>query len=192
MRFLLLLFLAYAAGSINMSLGVSRLAGAPDPRNAYSRNPGATNVYRHAGPWWALLAIVLEGAKAATVAWAATQWLPAPQIPWVGFVLILGNRFPVFHGFRGGKGVTNYLGFVLLLNPLAAIVGIGFWAAGIYFTKQPFMGSFLLISVLTAGVIMALGNSFITLSGALLTFFLIIGLHHENISGFLSDRKKLQ
>jgi glycerol-3-phosphate acyltransferase PlsY len=190
MLFLLLLLLAYIIGSVNMALWVSRWADAPDPRDAYSRNPGATNVYRHAGPWWGLLVVMLEAVKAAAVAWIAFRLLPNALVPWVGVALILGNRFPLFHGFRGGKGVANYLGFALALNYMAAIVGIGFWASGIYFTKQPFIGSFLLVTVLTAGMVNALGTSITVLSGAVFNLALIFGLHHENIRGFLSPFQK--
>lgn len=190
MTFILLLLLAYLAGSINMALWVSRLAGLPDPRKEYSRNPGATNVYRHAGPYWALLVVVLEMVKAAVIAWAAYSWLPAHQVSWIGMALILGNRLPIFHGFRGGKGVANYLGFGFFLNPWAAFVGIALWAAGIYLTKHPFIGSFLLVITLTAGIVITLGTTFTTLSGAVLTFLLIIGLHHENIIAFLASQKK--
>ncbi len=104
--------------------------------------------------------------------------------------LILGNRFPIFHNFRGGKGVANYLGFGFFLNPWAAVVGIALWAIGIYLTKHPFIGSFLLVTTLTVGIVITLGTAFTTLSGAVLTFLLIIGLHHENIAGFLSAKKK--
>ena len=190
MLFFVLVLLAYIFGSVNMALWVSRWADAPDPRDAYSRNPGATNVYRHAGPWWGLLVVVLEAVKAAAVAWIAFRWLPNALVPWVGVALILGNRFPLFHGFRGGKGVANYLGFALAINPVAAIVGIGFWAAGIYFTKQPFIGSFLLITVLTAGMVNALGSSITVLPGAMFNLALIFSLHHENIRGFLSPSQK--
>lgn len=190
MTFILLLLLAYMAGSINMALGVSHLIGSPDPRKAFSHNPGATNVYRQAGPLWALVVVILEVGKAAVVAWVAYRWLPAHQVSWIGMALILGNRFPLFHGFRGGKGVANYLGFGLFLNPPAAIVGIALWAAGIYLTKHPFIGSFLLVTALTVGIVITLGTTFGTLSGAILTFLLIIGLHHENIAGFLAAQKK--
>lgn len=192
MLFILLLLLAYLAGSINMALWVSRLAGLPNPRKAYSRNPGATNVYRQAGLFWALAVVILEVAKAAVIAWAAYTWLPAYQVLWVGMALILGNRWPLFHHFRGGKGVANYLGFGLYLNPLAAFVGIALWAAGIYLTKHPFIGSFLLVTTLTVGIVISLGTAFATLLGAFLTLFLIIGLHHENITGFLEGRKKVK
>jgi len=190
MLFFLFAFLAYIIGSVNMALRVSRWADAPDPRDAFSRNPGATNVYRHAGPWWGLLVVALEAVKAAAVAWIAFRWLPAALVPWVGVALILGNRFPLFHGFRGGKGVANYLGFALAINPVAAIVGIGCWAVGIHFTKQPFIGSFLLVTVLTAGMVNMLGVSLAVLCGALFNLALIFGLHHENIRGFLSPSQK--
>ncbi len=190
MIFLLLLLLAYVAGSINMALWVSRLAGLPNPRKAYSRNPGATNIYRQTGPFWALLVVILEVTKAAMIAWIAVNSLPAHHVPWIGLALILGNRLPLFHNFHGGKGVANYLGFGLFLNPWAAVVGITLWAIGIYLTKHPFIGSFLLVTTLTVGIVITLGTAFVTLSGAMLTLLLIIGLHHENIAAFISAKDK--
>ncbi len=190
MIFTLILLLAYLAGSINMALWVSRLAGLPNPRKAHSRNPGATNIYRQAGPFWALVVVLLELAKAAVIAWAALKWLPNTHVPWIGLALILGNRFPLFHSFSGGKGVANYLGFGLFLNPWAAVVGVALWAVGIYLTKHPFIGSFLLVTTLTVGIVITLGTAFVALSGAILTLLLIIGLHHENIAAFISAKEK--
>lgn len=190
MIFILLLLLAYLAGSLNMALWVSRHAGLPNPRKAHSRNPGATNVFRQAGPFWALLVVLLETAKAVVIAWAAYNWLPVHQVSWIGMALIFGNRFPIFHNFRGGKGVANYLGFGFFFNPWAAVVGIALWAIGIYLTKHPFIGSFLLVTTLTVGIVITLGTAFMTLSGAILTWVLIVALHHENFAAFVATQKR--
>ena len=102
---------AYVAGSVNFSILVCRVTGRQDPRHYGSGNPGATNVYRQAGIGWAAAVLLLDMGRAVGVALAANTLLPFWQVPWVGLGLILGNRFPCFHAFRGGKGVANYLGF---------------------------------------------------------------------------------
>ncbi|MBC2711578.1 MAG: glycerol-3-phosphate acyltransferase [Desulfosarcina sp.] len=102
---------AYVAGSVNFSILAFRLTGREDPRGHGSGNPGATNVYRQAGIGWAVAVLLSDMGRAVAVALVANTLLPFWQVPWVGLGLILGNRFTCFHGFKGGKGVANYLGF---------------------------------------------------------------------------------
>ena len=120
-----LLFLtAYVAGSVNVAILVFRLTGREDPRRHGSGNPGATNVYRQAGLGWAAAVLALDMGRAMAVALLAVALLPASAVSWVGLGLILGNRFPCFHRFRGGKGVANYLGFTLVIVPLWAVSSV--------------------------------------------------------------------
>lgn len=92
--FILLLVLAYLAGSINFSILLFRLTGREDPRQHGSGNPGATNVYRQAGAVWAAVVLLLDMGRAIAVAVLAQRLLNDWQVPWVGLGLILGNRFP--------------------------------------------------------------------------------------------------
>jgi acyl phosphate:glycerol-3-phosphate acyltransferase len=136
MEFLPKVLLAYLLGSIVGSLVVGRLRGGVDIRKSGSGNAGATNALRTQGAGFAIWVIVIDIAKG----WIAAAVLPGlvlPGIPaatgalasWLpaacAFAAILGHVFPVWHGFRGGKGVATLVGAfagiqLLLLVPLFA------------------------------------------------------------------------
>src|SRR3954470_12149181 len=121
MEFTVKILLAYLLGSIVGSLVVGRLRGGVDIRKSGSGNAGATNALRTQGAAFAVWVIVIDVAKG----WIAAAWLPTVAIPalvpagtelasWLpaacGFAAILGHVFPVWHGFRGGKGVATLVG----------------------------------------------------------------------------------
>jgi len=176
------LFLAaYLAGSVNFSILAFRVTGREDPRCHGSGNPGATNVYRQAGIGWAAAVLLLDMARAAAVGLLACAWLPFWQVPWVGFGLLLGNRFPCFHKFNGGKGVANYLGFTLAVAPVWAGCGILAWGGTHLIWRTPFLSSFAMVIVLAAGTMLALGASGWGIGGVVLTVIFIAACHHRNI-----------
>jgi len=122
MDFGLKVLLAYLLGSVVGSLVVGRLKGGVDIRQMGSGNAGATNALRTQGKGFAFAVIAIDIAKG----WLASGWLPGLAIPGVsgadapvlaawlpaacGFASILGHCFPVWHGFRGGKGVATLVG----------------------------------------------------------------------------------
>jgi glycerol-3-phosphate acyltransferase PlsY len=136
MEFPLKILLAYLLGSIVGSLVVGRLRGGIDIRKTGSGNAGATNALRTQGAAFALWVIVIDVAKG----WIAAAALPGFELPGVpasspelalwlppacAFAAILGHVFPVWHGFRGGKGVATLVGAfagieLVLLLPLFA------------------------------------------------------------------------
>lgn len=172
---------AYAAGSINFSILVCRLTGRHDPRRHGSGNPGATNVFRQAGIGWALTVLFLDMGRAMIVALTATMLLPSWQVPWVGLGLILGNRLPCFHGFKGGKGVANYLGFTAIVAPVWAILGALAWGVAYLIWRTPFISSFLMLSFLAYGSVITQGGSWWGGIGTAATALFIVGCHHRNI-----------
>jgi acyl phosphate:glycerol-3-phosphate acyltransferase len=124
------ILLAYLLGSIVGSLVLGRLKGGVDIRQMGSGNAGATNALRTQGTAFGLAVIVIDIAKG----WLAAGWLPgfelsasgiapatAVQAAWLpavcGFAAIIGHCFPVWHGFRGGKGVATLVGAFAGLDP---------------------------------------------------------------------------
>ncbi|MEO8063928.1 MAG: glycerol-3-phosphate 1-O-acyltransferase PlsY [Pseudomonadota bacterium] len=136
MDILLKALIAYLLGSIVGSLVVGRVWGGVDIRKLGSGNAGSTNALRTQGPAFAIWVIIIDVAKG----WIAAGLLPAlalPAVPpaapaqaaWLpalcGFAAIIGHVFPVWHGFRGGKGVATLVGAfagidLFLLVPLFA------------------------------------------------------------------------
>ncbi len=188
--FILIFFTAYLAGSINFSILALKLAGKKDPRTHSSKNPGATNVYRQEGIQWALLVLLLDMARAMGIAFAAVYFVPGRLVPWIGFGLILGNRFPVFHGFRGGKGVANYLGFTVVVSPVFTGLGVMAWAVVFRIWRIPFLSSFALVGFLATGTIVSQNGHLIGISGVLCTACFIVWCHHTNIVGWLKQKRR--
>lgn len=125
---------AYLLGSVATAVLVSRALGVADPRSGGSGNPGATNVLRLAGRRAAFLTLagdVLKGVVPVLVARAAD--LPPGAIALVGLAAFLGHLYPVFFGFRGGKGVATALGALFGLDPLLGAAVLATWlvAAGV-------------------------------------------------------------
>lgn len=172
---------AYVAGSVNFSILAFRITGRDDPRRYGSGNPGATNVYRQAGLGWAVAVLLLDMARAMAVALLAVAWLPPWQTPWVGLGLIMGNRWPCFHRFKGGKGVANYLGFTLVIAPLWAGIGALAWGAAHLLWRTPFISSFAMVFCMAAGTALAGGAGWTGGLGAVATALFIVACHHRNI-----------
>lgn len=179
-----LLVLAYLAGSVQAAVLVSRCANKPDPRSAHSGNPGATNVYRTAGPSWAALVLLLDVGRAAVVGWLAWSWVPAALVPTVCAALLLGNFYPLFHGFRGGKGVASLLGFVLGVGAHAAVgLALAAWVVGRLVTGQVFLGSFPMVAVLAGGLGLASGGIW-GWAGSFLVGSAVIWRHRANLARY--------
>jgi acyl phosphate:glycerol-3-phosphate acyltransferase len=123
MDYILKVVLAYLLGSVVGSLVVGRLRGGVDIRKLGSGNAGGTNALRTQGPWFAFWVMVIDVGKG----WVAAGWLPGlesplapfpsdtpaipPTLPGAcAFASIFGHVFPVWHGFRGGKGVATFVG----------------------------------------------------------------------------------
>lgn len=105
---------AYLVGSISSAILVARAMGLPDPRGEGSGNPGATNVLRYGGKLAGGLTLLGDGAKGTLPVVAAVLiGLPEPGLGAVGLAAFLGHVFPVFFGFRGGKGIATGLGVLL-------------------------------------------------------------------------------
>ena len=174
---------AYVAGSVNFSILAFRITGREDPRQHGSGNPGATNVYRQAGLAWAAGVLLLDMARAMAVALLAAALLPVWQVPWIGLGLIMGNHWPLFHRFRGGKGVANYLGFTLIVAPVWALIGALAWGAAHLVWRTPFLSSFAMVLCLAVGTALVQGTGYRGGLGAMATALFIVACHHANIRG---------
>jgi glycerol-3-phosphate acyltransferase PlsY len=145
---ILLVLSAYLLGSVSSAILVCRALGLPDPRTEGSNNPGATNVLRIGGRKAAAITLVGDSLKGVVPMVVAHLFGMGPQVlAAVGLAAFLGHLFPVFFGFRGGKGVATALG-----------VQIGLWwpigltVAAIWL----FVAKVLKVSSLSALVSMAL------------------------------------
>lgn len=185
-KIILIFILAYLAGSVNFAIIFFKLTGKKDPRLSFSGNAGTTNVYRQAGIIWASVVFLLDIGRAMAVALIAVYFLEISLIPWVAFFLVLGNAYPCFHGFRGGKGVANYLGYSVLVAPWAAFSSSLIWLVVYGIVRVPFIASFFMIFALAFGQALILHWQSAAVTGALATFVLILFNHRKNIVDYRS------
>jgi glycerol-3-phosphate acyltransferase PlsY len=153
-----LVIAAYLLGSISSAILVCRLMGLPDPRTQGSGNPGATNVLRIGGAQAkraAAITLVGDGLKGVLPLLLAQVLDAGPQtLASVGLAAVLGHLYPVFFGFRGGKGVATALGVQLGL----------YWPIGLSVAAVwLFVAKVLKISSLSALISMALAPGFVWL-----------------------------
>ena len=119
----LFIIAAYLLGSISFALVTSKLFGLDDPRTYGSGNPGATNVLRSGNKLAALLTLIGDAAKGWLAVFLAS-WLADKVgigiwgVAGVAIAAFIGHLFPVFSGFKGGKGVATGLGVLLGINPM--------------------------------------------------------------------------
>src|SRR4030065_19087 len=119
---------AYLLGSVSSGISIPRLFGLKDPREVGSGNPGATNILRDGGKKAAILTLlgdVLKGAVPVLIAHA----LGADSVILALTMLaaFLGHVFPVFHGFKGGKGVATAFGALTAMNGWVGLALVGSW-----------------------------------------------------------------
>lgn len=172
--------LGYLMGSVPFGVLVSRVMGLGDVRKIGSGNIGATNVLRTGSKGAAALTLLLDGAKGAVallLARALTGAEDAAQI--AGLAAMLGHCFPVWLGFKGGKGVATFLGLMLAL---AWPVGLGccvMWLVGAALTRMSSMSA-LISAASSTFLIVYLGYGPALLFGIILTVLVFVR-HRENM-----------
>ncbi len=149
-----MLFLAYLLGSIPSAVWIGKLLHGIDVRDFGSGNAGATNTFRVLGKKAGIPVLifdVLKGFLAVKLVWLDGHFLPATQ-QFINFELcmgmgaLLGHIFPVFAGFRGGKGVATLLGILIGVHPQAAI------ACAIVFSVTLFASHYVSLSSMMAAL----------------------------------------
>ena len=90
-------------------------------------------------------------------------------VPWACLGLIMGNHFPCFHGFKGGKGVANFIGFHLVLLPLGTILAAAAYGVTLAIVRIPFLASFALVGVLTGFGVFRWGDALVGLIPVIVT-----------------------
>ena len=133
---ILLIIAAYLAGSISSAIIVCRVMGLPDPRSKGSGNPGATNMLRVGGKKTAAITLVgdlLKGLLAVLAAHllGASLWVVALT----GLAAFLGHLYPLFFGFKGGKGVATLIGVLLGVDWRLGLAAVATWLLVIAFAK---------------------------------------------------------
>jgi glycerol-3-phosphate acyltransferase PlsY len=192
----LVVLASYLLGSIPFGYLIVRMRSGGDIRTTGSGGTGATNVTRTAGKTAGILTLLLDAAKGA-LAVVLARWLLTPAFGvdwWVvasALAAIVGHIFPVWLGFRGGKGVATGLGVFLALSPLPVLCAAPIFIAVVWATRYVSLGSIIAVAVLPLFVWVLSGSDFVaaprtpllvaSITGALLIIF----KHRENIGRLL-------
>ena len=132
-----LIFVAYLLGSLSGSLLLGKLRGV-DIRTQGSGNAGGTNAFRTQGAKFALGVIVIDIGKGALAAWLGLRFAQDAHAAWLpyatAFAASIGHVWPVWHGFRGGKGAATIVGGVAVLWPAAVPALLAVWLCGLILT----------------------------------------------------------
>lgn len=175
----------YAIGAIPVGVLVARAAGGVDIRRRGSGNIGATNVLRTLGPAAGALTLVGDVVKGYAAVSLARALDPAPGWAAAGAVIaIVGNCWPVFLGFRGGKGVATGFGAFLALAPLATAPAALVWVIVTATFRYVSLASMLACVGLPIGVAL-LRYPWPSVAAAVVAGAIIIARHHANLSRLL-------
>ncbi|HVF23086.1 MAG TPA: glycerol-3-phosphate 1-O-acyltransferase PlsY [Pyrinomonadaceae bacterium] len=185
MRAVLVVMLAYLIGSIPFGYLIVRMSGRGDVRQTGSGGTGATNVSRRAGKAAGVFTLILDACKGAIAVLIATRTGDSSLIAAAAIAVIVGHIFPVWLGFRGGKGVATAVGVFVVLAPLALL------CAGIVFLIVFLFTRYVSLGSITAAAIVPFvgwftGLTLATLTSAVVAAALVIFAHRANIARLIN------
>ena len=132
MNVIYLLF-SYLIGAISFGIVISHIFSLPDPRTIGSKNPGATNVLRTGKKIAALLTLLGDSLKGAlTVGLAQYFELPSLIVGFIAIATLIGHVFPIYYGFKGGKGVATAAGILFMFSWVMGLIVLTIWL-GVFF-----------------------------------------------------------
>jgi len=182
----LLILAAYLLGSVSTAVITCRLMGLPDPRQVGSGNPGATNVLREGGKKAAIITLLGDMLKGLLPVLAGhALGVPAPVLAAIGLAAFVGHLYPVFFGFKGGKGVATALGVTLGFNWALGLAVLGTWLAVAFGSRISSLSA--LVTALLAPVYTWLitGSVALVIAGGVMTL-LVFWRHRSNIRNLIN------
>ena len=174
----LFITLAYLIGSFSTAIVTCKIMGLEDPRNTGSNNPGATNVLRHGGKKAAIITLIGDMLKGLIPVLLAQQLSSdSLVIALVGLFALLGHIFPVYYGFKGGKGVATYYGALLGFNGLSGLIALGIWLVLAALVKISSLSA--LVSIFSASFILWYYTASVELTAALAVMSIFVFWRHK-------------
>lgn len=185
--------IAYLIGSVSFAVVVSRVMGLADPRSYGSGNPGATNVLRSGNRAAALATLVGDAAKGAVAvllarALAERFGFSDATLAAVGLAAFVGHLFPVFHGFRGGKGVATAAGVLIALSPWLGLATLATWITIAVFFRYSSLAA-LVSAVFAPAYYLLLAGADGVLAVLVAMSVLLLLRHRGNIANLLAGRE---
>ena len=179
----------YLVGSVSTAIITCRLMGLDDPRQVGSNNPGATNVLRHGGKKAAIITLIGDMLKGVFPVVVVAAIEPASMaIAVTGLGAFLGHVFPVYYGFRGGKGVATYYGALLGFSWITALAAMLIWNLTALVTKISSLSA--LVSALCAPFLLwyISGSAELTVALGIMTLILF-WRHRSNVRNIIDGKE---
>lgn len=184
----LLALIAYLFGSISFAVLLSRLFGTPDPRHGGSGNPGATNMLRVAGKKLAVFTLLGDLAKGLLPVIIARQFdLGVMEQAWIGLAAVMGHLYPLYFGFRGGKGVATAAGMLLALYPPALLLSAFIWGLTFWLSRTSSLSSLIATPVILPLLAWQLPQALLPMT--VLTG-LIVWRHRANLRDLVAGKER--
>ncbi len=186
--FIAIATISYLLGSIPFGLLLTRAAGMGDIRDIGSRSIGATNVLRTGSRRLAAGTLLLDGAKGAIAVLMAGHVAGSPGVALAGLMAVVGHIYPVWLGFRGGKGVATGFGVLIAAAPLPGLLAGAIWigmAGAVRISSVAGLSAFLAAPILAA----LFGVPFVIVVTQVVIAGLIWQRHSENIARLLAGKE---
>ncbi|SLN62861.1 putative glycerol-3-phosphate acyltransferase [Pseudoruegeria aquimaris] len=178
---------AYLLGAVPFGIVMARLFGLGDLRQIGSGNIGATNVLRTGNKLAAFLTLVLDAGKGGIAVLIARQFIGEDAAQIAGGAAFLGHCYPVYLGFRGGKGVATFLGTLLALSFPLGLIACATWLVTAAVTRISSLSA-LVAAVASPVAAVLIGRADAALLCALLALLILIR-HKANISRILAGEE---
>lgn len=177
--------LAYLIGSFSTAIITCKIMGIEDPRSTGSNNPGATNVLRHGGKKAAIITLIGDMLKGLIPVLIATQLqMENTVIALTALFALLGHVFPVYYGFKGGKGVATFYGTILAINWQVGLIVLLIWLLIAALLKISSLSA--LVSILSTPLVLWYFSHSVELTMACAIMSMIVFWRHkQNIRSLL-------
>ncbi|WP_367607309.1 glycerol-3-phosphate 1-O-acyltransferase PlsY [Legionella sp. W05-934-2] len=185
----IVIIIGYLFGSICSAVIVSRAFHLPDPRSEGSKNPGATNVLRLSGKKYASMVMAADVLKG-TIPVLFAKLMPVSElvITYTCLAAVLGHMFPIFFGFRGGKGVATAIGGLLGLQFILGVMVIAVWIIVANFTRYASLASILSMTAMPLLALWTTENVALFMPLFFITMF-IYYKHRDNITRLMDGEE---
>lgn len=182
---------AYLIGSLSFAVIVTRFMGMADPRTYGSKNPGATNVLRSGKKLAAVLTLLGDGLKGWLAVFLVARFGPdyglsQQHVAFAGLAVLFGHMWPLFFGFKGGKGVATAVGVLLAFNPWLALAALATWLFMAFVVKISSLSAVIACLTVPVYAYFIIGTQSIFFGTSIIIALLVVQRHKSNLINLLS------
>ncbi|WP_147696128.1 glycerol-3-phosphate 1-O-acyltransferase PlsY [Vogesella mureinivorans] len=185
---------AYLIGSLSFAVIVTKLMGMADPRTYGSKNPGATNVLRSGKKLAAALTLLGDGLKGWVAVLLVQQFGPAyglgeQAVAMAGLAVLAGHMWPVFFGFKGGKGVATAVGVLAAFSGWLALAALATWLFMAFVVKISSLSAIVACVLVPVYAFFIVGPQSVFWGTSIIIAILVIHRHKSNLINLLTGQE---